>query len=622
MRRHSLLLVLACAVVAIGTTALATSAGAQSGGDTLVSIGSPPGPMSPDKQNEPALAVDAHATNVLVAGANDEIDIEPCSAGDPTTCPFTQGVGVSGVYFSLDSGDHWVQPDYTGWTARDCFGPEDCIPHGGEIGTLPWYFENGLVSDGDPAVAFGPRPGPNGFHWANGSRLYYANLTSNFSANRSDQAFKGFEAIAVSRTDDVEAAAAGDKNAWCIGARPKGCAPVIVSKQNAALFADKEQIWADNVENSRYFGHVYVCYAGFRGVPGASQPLFVSTSTDGGETWAQQQVTPAASNASSPHGFGRSGCSIRTDSHGVVYVFANQFAAGTPGAGAHILVQSFDGGRTWTHPRALFTAYDTCNFIELSIGRCVEDGIGGARNDLASAPSVDIANGAPFGLDATDAILDSWVDGRDGLNNEHVMAAFSMDHGLTWTTVGPLEDRTGAASERGYYAAPALSPNGTDAWLVYNAFTTPFRNNTTDPRGLIGAVKHADITNGTLGAFGSVHKGATGDPRGSSQNNLVAEFLGDYVYAVATRTFGAAVWNDVRNAAPCDAVNAYRQAAHDYSTATGIPLGGPEEPRGEADTKDAPKSAPPPPSQPDVTTCPDTFGNSDIYGGSYADPTP
>jgi len=575
---HKLVFLLFVTALTLTVVALA---GAAPGSDSMVTVGSQPSPFAQNKQNEPAMAIDANNPNIVVAGSNDNIDMEDCNAGNDNTCPFTPGVGVSGVYFSFDSGNHWTQPTYTGWSARNCHGvpgPDaGCSPvAGGPIGTIPWYFENGLVSDGDPAVAFGPRPDASGhFSWSNGSRLYYANLTSNFGA----PAFKGFEAIAVSRTDNVQAAAANNKNAWM--------PPVIVSKQvSQTIFSDKEQVWADNAASSPFFGTVYVCWASFRGQEkgnAAPAPLFVGVSHDGGNTWDQHQITPAANNGQRNP---TDGCTIRTASDGTAYVFG----VGTVSPQGHdafeLMSTSTDGGTSWSKGTPVAGPVTQPGADDPVLGRPVIDGFGGARSDLAPAPSVDIANGAPTGADATNRIVMTYVSGD--LAKPHVYFTESTNGGGSWTTPRAIE----GASDRGIYTAPAISPNGTNVYVVYNAFTTPFRQTTATPRSLVGVVLHATPAgNGSTGAFTEIHRSPPGDPRGSTQNNLVGEFLGDYVYAAATRSYGAAVWNDTRFAADCPAIDAYRQALQ-----AGLPA-----------------TAPAVQQQ-----CPATFGNSDIWAFTTA----
>ena len=569
--------------VALGIVSLAAAAS----GDTLVTVGSPLTPFSQNKQNEPAIAIDANHPNVIAAGVNDNMDMEACNSGDDTTCPFTPGVGGSGVYFSFDSGKSWTQPTYTGWSARNCLGvvgPDPgCQPAAnGPIGTLPWYFENGLVSDGDPALAFGPRLGADGkFSWAAGSRLYYANLSSNFGATREDAAFKGFEAIAVSRTDNVEAAAASNKGAWM--------PPVVLSKQSATTFSDKDQIWADNASSSPFFGTVYVCWATFRGQEkgnAAPAPLQVAVSHDGGTTWSQHQITAAANNGQRNPA---DGCTIRTDSNGNAYVFG----VGTVSAQGHdvfeLMSRSTNGGNTWETSRPVAGPVTQPGVFDPGLGRSVIDGIAGARSDLAPAPSVDIANGAPTGTGATNRIVMTYVSGE--ITKPHVFFTESTNGGNTWSTPRAIE----GASDRGLYTAPAISPDGATVYVVYNAFTTPYQPTTATPRSLVGVVlQAASSANPAIptGTFSEIHRSLPGDPRGSSQNDLTAEFLGDYVYAAATQTYGAAVWNDTRFAADCPSIDAWRQAQENGDSSVLRPA----------------------PQQ----DCPATFGNSDIWSFTTA----
>lgn len=528
--------------------------------EAKVSVAGPTSPYLPNAVNEPALAVDANHPNVLAAGANDLVDSSPCNG---SSCDLTPDVGISGIYISLDEGASWLQPTYSGLT-----GGGGTI-HPGPIHTLPWYFENGMSSHGDPALTFGPRRGSDGtFSWANGSRLYYANLAFPIAGRAP---FNGASAATVSRTDNVAAAAAGTKTAWLN--------PVIVSRQNSALLSDKEDIWADNASSSPFFGNVYLCNTAFRSIGGQAEPIVLSSSSDGGSTWRQRQLTSATS--TSPSG-GRQGCAIRTDSSGVVYVVWE----GSAGRQSVMyLTRSVDGGTNFEKPMAIATVTDV-GIADPVSGRIVFDGYAGTRTD--SFPSLSIANGAPSGAGATNALVLTWPDGT--LNHEQALVQVSTNKGGSWSTPA----NAAQPGDRPDNPAIAVSPTGSDLYVVYNAYLQPFQTSTATPRRMQGVVRHADLTGGSVGTWTTLHRGAVGDARATTRT-LNRESIYDYNYAVTTRTYGGAAWMDARDASDCPAVDAYRQSLIDAT----------------------PIAAPSP-----VTDCPAQFGNSDIYAGVYPDPTP
>jgi hypothetical protein len=460
---------------------------------------------------------------------------------------------------------------------------EPCVARQGPIHTVPNYFQSGLRSRGDPAVAFGPAFSNGRFSYANGTRLYVATLATNLTDTRIQRGgVNSTFAVTVSHLDNPTPARVANQSNWS--------SPAFVPAHIASSAGlDKEQVWADNASSSPFFGHVYVCYSDFHSFSrGNNFPLFpnVAVSTDGGRTWKSHHVIPPTAAAS--HGF-HQGCTVRTDSHGVVYAFFTHFGTGV--IGAQTMVKSYDGGATWSRPVDIMRINSGCYVSDPITGRCVTDGLAGARADLMPMPSVDIANGAPTGTDATNEIVDAWSDGRFGLNHEVTLLSYSTNGGRNWSAPQTVS----AAGDRALFSAPAIAPDGSRVYVSYNAFTTPFQATTAHPRLEHGVLRSAAIgANGAPAGWTTELTGPAGDARGTAQGRILYnEFLGDYVYAIATRTYGAGVWTDVPNAANCPAMDSWRQASINAGTEV-FPAPWP------------------------LGACPGHFGNSDISSATTA----
>jgi len=337
-----------------------------------------------------------------------------------------------------------------------------------------------------------------------------------------------------------------------------------VSGSSPAQFDDKDAITADANPNSPFHDNIYAAWTKFAKPGGkgfGGDQIFFSRSTDGGASFSNP--SPISPGYNNNHVGGRQGAAVKVGPDGTVYVVwldtVNKLAV-------ERLSISHDGGKTFPKQN-------------ITVATVTDDGVNPApgssfRQDARTFPSFSIA---PDGT-----LYVAWSNRTGDPTNGHavVLVTKSTNGGLSWSAPVVAGNVSGRSA---FFASVTTNPSGKVdvAFLALDDVPTG-----TAPG--VGVVHYdAYFTQSTNGgaSFSSpvVISSASSDPDGSSTNSLAAQFLGDYITAVADSSHVYAVWTDSRNATSCAAVDAFRA--------------------GTAGKPDV------------ITQCPTTFGNTDIFLG-------
>jgi hypothetical protein len=291
--------------------------------------------------------------------------------------------------------------------------------------------------------------------------------------------------------------------------------------------ADRQSGWLDNNPSSPHFGDIYVSWNDFNTNCGAGGCLFVTVSTDDGNTWTPHQVTSGGP-------FVRNVQITGDLVTGDVYIAGmDEGGGGFPHNNTNYFFRSTDGGNTWTNtyigtpfpgPGVTAVGYFACMF---------PDNGGYWRHEGWGEPAA--LNGIVH------YVYDQHGTGSDPADVYYIR---STDKGQTFSA--PVKLNTDTTSRPNWQPNISVSPSGTlfAAWYDARETTSCTEGDQNIPCYRIWARKSNDngvtwLPDDTFSDTGSPLP-AQPDPR------IVSTYAGDYDYGSAIAAKHVSSWCDGR----------------------------------------------------------------------------
>ena len=271
---------------------------------------------------------------------------------------------------------------------------------------------------------------------------------------------------------------------------------VVTEDNNSAIFNDSPTLAADWHTGSPFRDHLYLAWSRLScDASGAClSNIYLSRSTDRGQSWSAPTLISGGGTVCGGDCSLSQGAAIVTRQDGLVSVAFNNANSGRPLLNQQLLVQSRDGGRSWSQPVKIGDDF-LASHLDGALHPTCDLGLG--PEECVSTPSFvrlrDVPRIAVDSSGATFAVV--WQDYRNGRclsdyvercaisggisdENYDVIEATSTDGGANWTSRAIFPERPPGAAQ----FDPSAAINGATGAMAISYYDRGLNDDITNSR--------------------------------------------------------------------------------------------------------------------------------------------